>query len=49
MRLGAAAVTILIAAALFSRALAVDDAEALAIVQKHCVMCHAAKPTHESF
>ncbi len=49
MRLGAAAVTILIAAAPFSPALAVDDAEALALVQKHCVMCHATKPTHESF
>lgn len=49
MRLGAAAVTILIAAAPFSRALAVDDAEALALVRKHCVMCHATKPTHESF
>ena len=21
----------------------------LALVQKHCVMCHATKPTHESF
>jgi uncharacterized membrane protein len=49
MRLGAAAVTILIAAAPFSRASAVDDAEVLALMQKHCVMCHAAKPTHESF
>jgi uncharacterized membrane protein len=49
MRLGAAAVTILIAAAPFSRAGAVDDAEVLALMQKHCVMCHAAKPTHESF
>ena len=49
MRLGAEAVTILIAAAPFSPALAVDDAEALALVQKHCVMCHATKPTHESF
>lgn len=49
MRLGAAAVTILIAAAPFSPALAVDDAEALALVEKHCVMCHATKPTHESF
>jgi uncharacterized membrane protein len=49
MRSGAAAVTILIAAAPFSRAFAVDDAEALALVQKHCVMCHATKPTHESF
>ena len=49
MRLGAAAVTIFIAAAPFSYALAVDDSQVLAIVQKHCVMCHAAKPTHESF
>jgi uncharacterized membrane protein len=49
MRLGAAAVTVLIAAAPFSHALAVEDAEALAITLKHCVMCHAARPTHESF
>jgi uncharacterized membrane protein len=27
----------------------VSDAEALAITQKHCVMCHARKPTHPSF
>jgi uncharacterized membrane protein len=27
----------------------VSDAEVLAITQKHCVMCHAQKPTHESF
>jgi uncharacterized membrane protein len=27
----------------------VTDAEALAIVHKHCVTCHAAKPTHEAF
>jgi uncharacterized membrane protein len=27
----------------------VSDAEVLAIAQKHCVMCHAAKPTHEGF
>lgn len=27
----------------------VADTEALAIVSKHCVMCHAAKPPHESF
>ena len=26
-----------------------SDAEGLEIVQKHCVMCHADKPTHESF
>jgi uncharacterized membrane protein len=25
---------------------AVSDAQALAIVRKHCVACHAAKPTH---
>ena len=49
MRLGAVAVTILVASAPSSHALAVDDAEALALVQKHCVMCHATKPTHESF
>ncbi|MGA8389727.1 MAG: c-type cytochrome [Pseudolabrys sp.] len=49
MRWGAVTVTILAASAPSSHALAVDDAEALALVQKHCVMCHAAKPTHESF
>jgi len=27
----------------------VADTEAPAIVSKHCVMCHAAKPAHESF
>jgi uncharacterized membrane protein len=27
----------------------VSDADVLTIAQKHCVMCHAAKPTHESF
>jgi uncharacterized membrane protein len=46
---GAVAVTILAVAAPFSHALAVDDAEVLALMRKHCVMCHAAKPTHESF
>ena len=25
------------------------DAEALAIVRKHCVTCHAAEPSHENF
>jgi uncharacterized membrane protein len=29
--------------------LAVSEGEALAIVGKHCVMCHAARPTHEGF
>jgi len=49
MRWGAATVTILAVSAPFSRALAVDDGEALALMRKHCVMCHASKPTHESF
>ena len=49
MRLGAAAVTTFIVAAPFSHALAVDDTQALALMRKHCVACHADKPTHESF
>jgi uncharacterized membrane protein len=28
---------------------AASDAEVLAIVHKHCTMCHARKPTHEAF
>ena len=27
----------------------VSDADVIAITQKHCVMCHARKPTHEGF
>ena len=27
----------------------VSDAEVMAIVQRHCVTCHARKPTHPSF
>jgi uncharacterized membrane protein len=27
----------------------VSDTEALAIMRKHCAMCHATKPTHQSF
>lgn len=27
----------------------VSDADVVAIAQTHCVMCHSAKPTHESF
>ena len=27
----------------------VSDAEALAIVRKHCIACHADKPTHPAF
>lgn len=49
MRLGAVTVTILAVSAPLSHALAIDDAEALALMRKHCVMCHAVKPTHESF
>jgi uncharacterized membrane protein len=49
MRWGVVTVTILAVCAPFSHALAVDDPEALALMRKHCVMCHAAKPTHESF
>ncbi len=29
--------------------LIVDDARVVAIAQKHCVACHAARPTHEAF
>jgi uncharacterized membrane protein len=32
-----------------ARAADVSDADALAIAQRHCVMCHARKPTHPSF
>ena len=39
----------LFATALPARGVGITDSEALAIVQKHCVMCHAATPSHESF
>ena len=29
--------------------LTVSDGEALAIVGKHCVMCHSAQPSHDGF
>jgi uncharacterized membrane protein len=45
----AVAVLVLLATALHARGANVSDSEALAIVQRHCVMCHAVKPTHESF
>jgi uncharacterized membrane protein len=45
----AVAITILCATAPLAHAGAAADAEVLAIVQRHCVMCHAMKPTHESF
>ena len=28
---------------------AISDTEVLALSAKHCTMCHARKPTHESF
>ena len=49
MRWGAVTVTILAVCAPFSHAFGLDDAEALALMRKHCVMCHAVKPTHENF
>src|SRR5512140_3765778 len=45
----AVAIFVLIAAALPARGAGVSDDDALAIVRKHCVMCHAANPSHESF
>jgi len=45
----AVAVLVLLAIALPARGAGISDAEALAIVRKHCVMCHAVKPVHESF
>lgn len=27
----------------------VSDAEVMAIVRRHCIVCHATAPTHESF
>jgi uncharacterized membrane protein len=44
----AASLLIIIAAAPQALAGNGSDADVLAIVQKHCVMCHAARPTHES-
>ena len=45
----AVAALMIVATALPVRAAVISDAEALAIVRKHCVMCHAAAPSHESF
>lgn len=45
----AVAVSVFLATALPAQAATISDTEALAIVRKHCVMCHATKPTHESF
>jgi uncharacterized membrane protein len=45
----AVAALVLLVTALPARGAGISDAEALAIVRKHCVMCHAVKPVHESF
>jgi uncharacterized membrane protein len=45
----AVVIMILLATARPCDAGTVADPEALAIVSKHCAICHAAKPTHESF
>jgi uncharacterized membrane protein len=47
--LRAGAVLIVIAAAPPALAGGASDDEALAIMRKHCVTCHAVSPTHESF
>jgi len=38
----------LIATAPQAVAVSVSDAQVLAIARKHCAMCHAERPTHES-
>jgi uncharacterized membrane protein len=45
----AVALLVAIATALPANGASVSDADALAIVRKHCVMCHAAMPSHASF
>lgn len=45
----AVAVSIFLATANYAYAGSVSDPEVLGIVRKHCLMCHTAKPTHESF
>jgi len=45
----AALLLVATAAAAATDAAEVSDADALALTQKHCVMCHARKPTHASF
>jgi uncharacterized membrane protein len=45
----AVAVLTILATELPARGAGISDAEALVIVQKHCVMCHAVKPAHENF
>lgn len=43
------AILVLLATVLPSDGAGISDADALAIVRKHCVICHAAAPSHESF
>jgi uncharacterized membrane protein len=45
----AVAIFTLVATALPARGAGLSDADALAIIRRHCVMCHAAMPSHESF
>ena len=49
MRRVAAAAFLLAAAVPLAVAGDVPDAEMLAIASRHCVMCHARKPSHPSF
>jgi uncharacterized membrane protein len=46
MALRAAAMLLSVVAAPRAIAGTDSDAEVLALVHKHCVMCHTAKPTH---
>jgi uncharacterized membrane protein len=47
--IGALAVVLVSASCASAGDGAVTDADVLAIARKHCVMCHAVKPTHEAF
>jgi uncharacterized membrane protein len=49
MKSHAVAVSVFLATANYACAGSVSDMEALRIVHKHCVTCHTANPTHESF
>ena len=45
----AVAALVLLATALPAHGAGISDRDALAIVRKHCVMCHAIAPSHASF
>lgn len=49
MRMIAPAMLALAGAIMVARAQNMTDAEALALVHKHCAGCHAEKPTHPAF